>query len=199
MKRLELPPLPYEANALEPVMSSEQLLLHHDKHHKAYVDAANELMDKLDAAKDDGAEIDYATIAKKLSFNIGGHVLHSLFWSGMRTPQEGNQPVGELKNKIDEQFGSFEKFWEAFYNIATTIEGSGWSALFYDKKTDRLLIAQIQNHNKDCFPGAIVLLAIDMWEHSFYVDYKNDKKTFAQNWAKIINWDEIEERYQGAK
>ncbi|MFA7252921.1 MAG: superoxide dismutase [Patescibacteria group bacterium] len=194
-KFYSLPELPYSYDALAPVMSAEQLMLHHDKHHKAYVDKANELLEKLDQAKEGDSELDFGVIAKKLSFNVGGHILHSLFWENLQSPSDNNRAEGDLEKAINENFGSVEKLQKQFFEVATTVEGSGWTALFYCKKTGRLLIGQIQNHNLNIYPDYKALLVLDMWEHAFYIDYKNDKKKFAENFWLSVNWEVVRDRY----
>lgn len=188
-----LPDLPYEIDALMPVISANQLSIHHDKHHKAYVDNANEILAKLKMAEE-GVAMDFGALYKKLAFNVGGHILHSLFWENMRTPMENNLPEGELASAINRDFGSFENFWKEFFDVASTVEGSGWAVLVYDKLTDRLILAQVQNHQLNHYPTMPVLLVLDMWEHAYYLDYQNDKKAFATAFQKIVDWEKVGER-----
>jgi len=185
--------LPYEYDYLEPILSSEQIHLHQDKHHKAYVEKANEILEKLDKEKGNAVP-DLTCTYKKLTFNVGGIILHDLYFDSMRNPN-GGEPEGELAKKLEEEFGSFDGFKKQFLAVATTIEGSGWAALFYCKMTDRLLIAPIQNHNLNIYPMFKIILVLDMWEHAYYVDYKNDKKKYAEGFWQIVDWDKVGERF----
>jgi Fe-Mn family superoxide dismutase len=190
-----LPELPYPINSLEPVISKEQLSIHHDKHHKAYVEKANELLKVLDDQRIDGDNIDVGAVAKKLSFNIAGDILHTLFWHNLSSPANKKEIFGRLKNDLETEFGSIERFRSEFYECATTIEGSGWAVLTYCVITGRPLIMQVQNHNLNLIPSYPVILVLDMWEHAYYLDYKNDKKTYANNFWQIVDWDEVVKRY----
>jgi Fe-Mn family superoxide dismutase len=152
----------------------------------------------LDDSRTDGESVDVGVIAKKLSFNVGGHVLHSLFWTNLTPPSSNKELNGRLKNDLETEFGSVERFRSEFFECATTIEGSGWSVLTCCPMTGRLLLLQIGNHNLNVIPGYSILLVLDMWEHAYYIDYKNDKKTFANNFWQIVDWDEVGKRYQAA-
>lgn len=189
-----LPDLPYVYDALEPVISKEIMTLHHDKHHKAYVDKANELLTGLDEARKTGGKVDFGTIAKKLSFNVDGHILHSLFWTNLTSPTDKKEPSHDFVAAIEAEFGDFERFKAEFAETALTIEGSGWAVLNYCRQTKRLVISQVGNHNLAHNLGPI-LLTLDMWEHSFYLDYKSDKKSFVENFWKVVNWAEVSERF----
>ncbi|MFH0834590.1 MAG: superoxide dismutase [Patescibacteria group bacterium] len=182
MADFTLPDLPFAVDALTPHISAEQLTLHHDKHHAAYVAKANELSAKIKASAEPDPRLNRA-----LSFNLAGHILHSLFWENL-SPQK-TAPSGELAKLIDANFGSLEKLQKEFTAVATTIEGSGWSALFFDPASQKLLIAPIENHNKIYFPEMKILLVLDVWEHAFYLDYKNEKAKFVAAFWEIVNWD----------
>lgn len=198
-KQYKLPELPYGFDALSPVISSEQLQLHHDKHHKVYVDKANELIKLLDDARKVGEKADIGSTAKKLSFNAGGHVLHSLMWQNLRAPQKDNMPEGDLAEDIERDFGSIERFMSEFFEAAVTTEGSGWATLSYCPHLSGLIIEQIGNHNQFLVPNRMAILALDMWEHAYYLDYKNDKQTYAKNCWQIINWEKVAKRNRALK
>jgi len=187
-----LPELPYEYNALEPYISEEILKLHHDKHHNAYVKGANAALEKLEKARKGEIEVDIKATLKELSFHIGGHVLHTIFWSSM-TPEKG-EPSGVLAEKISEEFGSVERFKDEFSKAANSVEGSGWAALMYCPLTERLIIQQIEKHNVNFAPGLQILACLDVWEHAYYPQYKNGRASFVKNWWNVVNWDFIEER-----
>lgn len=192
-----LPNLPYGYGALTPHISEEQLMLHHMKHHQAYVDGANAIIDKIDKARADGTELDMKSVLKSLSFNVSGHILHSLFWENMR-PSAGYEPIGKLSGAIKKEFGSFERFKSEFAQAATSVEGSGWAALAYDRLSGKLLVIQIEKHNVNLVPSLPLLLVLDVWEHAYYLDYKNARAKFVEAFWNIVNWDEAEKRFNKA-
>ncbi|MFA6394130.1 MAG: superoxide dismutase [Patescibacteria group bacterium] len=193
-----LPELPYGYVDLAPVMSEELLKIHHDKHHAAYVAGANAILEKMDKAHTGGAELDPKAELKALSFNIGGHVLHSLFWENLAPANNGGggEPGGKLAEKIKEDFGGFENFKAGFIKIAMTVEGSGWAALTYCLKTNRLIPMQVEKHNTNLYPNFKIIMAIDAFEHAYYLDYKNDKARFFEAIWSVINWKIVDERYK---
>ncbi len=195
LKKYELPPLPYAPDALEPHISKEQLSLHHDKHHQGYVTGANANLEKLDKARQEGVDLDMKALLKELSFNIGGHVLHSLFWPGMAPAGKGGgTPGGALADLIDREWGSFDRFKSEFSKAAISTEGSGWAALAYCTITDRPMIMQIEKHSNNVFPSFPVLMVLDVWEHAYYVDYKNNRGQFVDAFWNVVNWDEVGRR-----
>ncbi|RXE55144.1 superoxide dismutase [Methanoculleus taiwanensis] len=196
-KKYELPPLPYEANALEPYISQEQLSLHHDKHHQAYVKGANADLEKIEQARRDNASIDEKAILKELSFNIGGHILHSLFWPTMAPAGKGGgTPGGALADALDREFGSFERFKSEFSQAASSVEGSGWAALAIDEITGRPMVMQIEKHSNNVYPSAPIIMVLDMWEHAYYVDYRNSRADFIDAFWNVVNWDEVNRRIE---
>lgn len=201
MERYKLPELPYGYKDLEPYISEEQLTIHHQKHHLAYVNGANAILDKLEKARQEGTDIDIKAALKELSFNIGGHLLHSLFWTNLAPAEKGGggEPTGALAEAINQEFGSFARFKKEFTQAGLTVEGSGWVALTYDTLTKRLLIMQIEKHNVNIYPTFPVLLIIDVFEHAYYIDYKNNRAQFLENVWNIINWTEVEKRFNKVK
>lgn len=196
LRKYELPPLPYASDALEPYISKEQLSIHHDKHHQAYVTGANADLAKLEKARQEGADIDMKSLLKELSFNIGGHILHSLFWPNMAPAGKGGGgiPGGSLADLIDREWGSFDRFRSEFSKTASSVEGSGWAALAYCTKTDRPMIMQIEKHNNHVYPMFPILMVLDTWEHAYYIDYRNDRAQFIDAFWNIVNWDEVNQR-----
>ena len=190
-----LPPLPYGNKDLEPFISEEQLTLHHDKHHQAYVTGANAVLEKLEQARKDGTDLDMKATLKELSFHIGGHVLHSLFWKNL-APQGkgGGKPPSVLANAIDREFGSFERFQKEFTQAATSVEGSGWAVLSFCMQTNRPIIMQIEKHNANVYPLFRILMVLDLWEHAYYLDYKNLRPKFIEAFWNIVNWEEVNTR-----
>jgi Fe-Mn family superoxide dismutase len=193
IKSFTLPKLPYDYNALVPYISEEQLRLHHDKHHQGYVNGANALFEKIEKADHENTALDIKAIAKELSFNIGGHMLHTTFWENMAAAGKGGggQPGGAVADMINMGFGSFEHFKKRFTAAATSTEGSGWAALAVHPCIGRPLIMQIEKHNVNVFPNFQILMALDVWEHAYYVDYKNDRAKFVEAFWNIVNWDKV--------
>jgi superoxide dismutase, Fe-Mn family len=192
IKSFSLPKLPYDYKALAPYMSEEQLKLHHDKHHQAYVTGANAIFEKLDKARKENIDLDMKAVAKELSFHIGGHMLHSTFWDCMAPPGKGGgKPNGTIASLIDKEFGSFERFKMEFTKAATSVEGSGWAVLVMQECVARPLIMQVEKHNFNVYPGFRILMDLDVWEHAYYVDYKNDRAKFVEGFWNVVNWDYV--------
>jgi superoxide dismutase, Fe-Mn family len=195
-----LPKLPYDYNGLEPFISEQQLTIHHDKHHLAYVNAANAAFKKLEEARKSKAEIDVKAMLKELSFNIGGHQLHSIFWPTMAPAGKGGggEPTGKLAEAINNTFGSFAQFKAEFSKAAATTEGSGWAALALDVKTKQLAIMQIEKHNVNVYTSFYIVMVLDVWEHAYYLDYKNERPKFVEAFWNIVNWGQINKRFEEA-
>jgi Fe-Mn family superoxide dismutase len=195
-----LPKLPYDYNGLEPYISEQQLTIHHDKHHLTYVNAANAAFKKLEEARKNKAEIDVKAMLKELSFNIGGHQLHSIFWPTMAPAGKGGggEPTGKLAEAINDTFGSFAQFKAEFSKAAATTEGSGWAALAIDVKTKQLAIMQIEKHNVNVYTGFYIVMVLDVWEHAYYLDYKNERPKFVEAFWNIVNWERINKRFEEA-
>lgn len=193
-----LPDLDYDYAALEPHISAQIMELHHSKHHNTYVQGANAALEKLEEAreKDDNAAINL--YMKNLAFNLGGHSNHSVFWKNM-TPEGQERPEGELASAIDEYFGSFEKFQAQFTAVATGIQGSGWGILAYDTIGQRLTLFQLYDQQGNVPVGVVPLLMLDMWEHAFYLDYKNVKGDYVKAWWNVVNWDDVAKRFETAR
>ena len=198
MKKYVLPDLPYDVGALEPFYSAQVLELHHDKHHRAYVDGTNATLDKMEAARESG---DYSTIVglqKTLAFNLSGHVMHSIFWRNL-SPDGGDKPTGELAAAIDENFGSFDQFKDHLTSATTTVQGSGWGALAWDTLGERLYIEQVYDHQGNVGQSGAPLFVIDSWEHAFYLQYLNVKADYVKAIWNIVNWDDIAQRFEKAR
>jgi len=190
-----LPKLLYEYKDLQPYMSEEQLRIHHSKHHQAYVNGANAIFQRLDKARKEGSDIDVKSTLKELSFNIGGHLLHSLFWGNLAPAGKGGgKPSGVLGDAIEKEFGSFERFKKEFSQAAISVEGSGWAALSFCRQTNRPIIMQIEKHNTNVYPMFRILMVLDVFEHAYYIDYKNERAKFVDAFWNIVNWDEVNKR-----
>jgi Fe-Mn family superoxide dismutase len=192
-----LPELPYKYDALKPFISEEQLRIHHDKHHAAYVNGANAILENLDKSRKESTDLDFKSTLKSLSFNIGGHVLHSLFWPNLAPAGKGGgEPGDSIGDVIKNEFGSFERFKKEFTQVAITVEGSGWAALTFCMKTGRPIIMQVEKHNTNVYPMFRILMVLDVWEHAYYLDYKNDRVKFVEAFWNIVNWDEVNKRLE---
>ena len=192
----QLPQLKYDYSQLSPLFSGEQLEVHHSKHHRSYVDKANQDLRILDDIKNSEIKIDEKALLKDLSFNIGGHVLHSLFWDNLTPKSDINLVDNELKDKIVNQYGNMGKFKDFFLEAAISVEGSGWAALSFCKLTHRPLVMQIEKHNLNIYPMFKILLIIDAWEHAYYIDYKNKRKDYVESFWEFIDWKEVSKRYR---
>ena len=193
-----LPDLPYDYSALEPHISGQIMQLHHDKHHATYVAGANTALEQLAEARSTGSFATVNLLEKNLAFNLGGHVNHSVFWPNM-SPEGGGEPVGELAAAIDEHFGSFEGFRGQFAANALGIQGSGWSVLAWDSIGARLLVIQMYDQQVGVPAGLTPLLMLDMWEHAFYLDYKNVKPDYVKAWWNVANWADVASRFEVAR
>jgi len=190
-----LPELPYGYRDLKPHISEEQLRIHHQKHHQGYVNGANTILQKLEKARKDGTDLDVKSTLKELSFNIGGHILHSLFWSNLAPAGKGGgKPGGVLGDAIEREFGGFERLKREFSQAAVSVEGSGWAALSFCRQTNRPIIMQIEKHNTNVYPMFRILMVLDVWEHAYYLDYKNERAKFVDAFWNIVNWDEVDKR-----
>ncbi|PKQ14725.1 MAG: superoxide dismutase [Actinobacteria bacterium HGW-Actinobacteria-8] len=192
-----LPDLAYDYSALAPSISGEIMELHHSKHHAAYVAGANTALEKMVEARDTNNFAAIGGLEKALAFNLGGHTNHSIFWTNM-SPDGGDKPVGALATAIDENFGSFDKFAAHFTNNAMTIMGSGWSILAYDTIGKKLIIVQLYDQQGNVPVGIIPLLMLDMWEHAFYLQYKNVKADYVKAWWHVVDWANVADRFTKA-
>lgn len=188
----ELPKLPYEKNALEPFISEKTIEFHYGKHHQAYVNKVNKLIE--------GTEFEDATleeIIKKADggiFNNGAQVWNHTFYFSQFNPDGTGEPESELKSAIESKFGSFESFKEEFSNAAATLFGSGWAWLVKNEAGD-LEIIQTSNAGNPLRDGKTPLLTCDVWEHAYYLDKQNARPGYIEDFWKIIDWKVISERF----
>lgn len=193
-----LPDLPYDPGALEPHISARIMELHHDKHHAAYVAGANTAMDKLHDAR---GKSDFAAITmleKNLAFHVSGHVLHSLFWTNL-SPDGGDRPDGALATALDENFGGYDAFRAQMTQAAATCQGSGWALASWEPLAGRIVVQQVYDHQGNHGQGTIPLLAIDAWEHAFYLQYENRKADFFEAIWNVVNWQDVATRLDAAR
>ena len=198
MAEYTLPDLPYDYSALAPHIAPEIMELHHSKHHNTYVQGLNTTLDKLAEARDKNDFGAVVGLEKTLAFNLGGHVNHSAFWNNL-SPDGGDKPTGDLATAIDADFGSFDGFQAHFTAAATTIQGSGWAILGHDRLGDRLLIHQLYDQQSQLPAGQTPIVLLDMWEHAFYLQYKNVKPDYVKAWWNVVNWADAAERFAAAK
>ncbi len=198
MTKYALPDLPYDYAALEPHISARIMELHHDKHHKAYVDGANKACEQLEEVRAKGDFTRIAALEQALAFNLSGHLLHSLFWNNL-SAKGGEEPQGELAKAIQRDFGSFDAFRKQMTQAAAMNMGSGWAALVWDPLSSGLLTAQIHDHQSESLMGSVPLMVIDAWEHAYYLQYQNEKAKFFEALWNLWNWDDIARRYAEAQ
>ena len=193
-----LPELDYDYSALEPYISGEIMELHHSKHHQAYVTGANTALDKLAEARQTGNYANVAKLEKDLAFNLGGHINHSIFWKNM-SPDGGGQPEGELSAALSEAFATFDAFQKQFTEVALGVQGSGWAILAWDILGQRLGIYQLYDQQGNLPSAQVPLLQLDMWEHAFYLQYRNVKADYVKAWWNVVNWADVAARLQRAR
>ena len=193
----ELPPLDYPYDALEPHIDEQTMRLHHDIHHNSYVVGLNKASEMLAKAR---AEGDYALVkhwSRELAFHGSGHIMHSIFWKNM-SPDGGGEPTGELAEAINRDFGSFESFKAHFLAAANQVEGSGWAVLgchCIEGKFQHLVILQSEKHQNLTQWGVTPLLALDVWEHAYYLKYQNKRPEFTKAFFNVVNWDDVAQRF----
>lgn len=196
----QLPDLPYDYSALEPVIAGEIMELHHKKHHNAYVTNLNKAIEQYAEAEKKGDVAAMIALQSAIKFNGGGHVNHSIFWTNLAPTSAGGgtPPTGKLAEAISSTFGSLEKFIEKFNGKTGPIQGSGWGWLGYNKASGSLEIAACPNQDPLSTVGLIPLLGVDVWEHAYYLQYKNVRPEYLKAIWQVINWQNVAERYEAA-
>lgn len=189
----ELPPLPYDYNALEPHIDEQTMRLHHDKHHLAYVNGLNTAEAKLAEAREKG---DYSLVKhweREAAFHGAGHFLHCIFWENMG-PNGGGEPSGKLADAIKARFGGVDKFLAHFKAAGAAVEGSGWVLLVQNNMTKALDILTAEKHQDLTQWVVTPLLVCDVWEHAYYLKYQNNRGAYLDAFLKVINWDDVSKR-----
>lgn len=196
----KLPELPYDFNALEPVISGEIMELHYTKHHKGYVTNLNAALEKYHEAESKNDVAQMIALQSAIKFNGGGHINHSIFWTILAPISKGGggAPKGDLAKMIDRDFGSFDVFKEKFNAATVAIQGSGWGWLGYSKGQKRLEIATCLNQDPLSTQGLVPVMGIDVWEHAYYLQYKNVRADYVKSVWQIFNWKHIEDRFAKA-
>jgi len=197
----ELPPLPYDYNALEPYIDTQTMQLHHDKHHQTYVTNLNNALQGQDqfasmSVEDVVRNINQVpeNIRTAVRNNGGGHANHSMFWQIMK-PNGGGQPSGALANAINSAFGSFDQFKAAFNDAGAKRFGSGWVWLVLDQN-GKLSVTSTANQDSPLMEGLFPVMGNDVWEHAYYLKYQNRRPEYLNAWWNVVNWDEVARRYQ---
>lgn len=199
----QLPPLPYEFNALEPHIDAQTMEIHHDRHHATYVN-------NLNAALESAPELQSKSIEELISDlnavpegirtavrnNGGGHANHSLFWETL-APNAGGVPTGALADAINSAFGSFDNFKAEFAKAATTRFGSGWAWLIVDG--DKVAVTSTPNQDSPLMEGKTPILGLDVWEHAYYLKYQNKRPDYISAFWNVVNWDVVSQKFEAAK
>lgn len=193
-----LPPLPYAYNALEPYIDETTMRIHHDKHHQSYVDGLNNAENKLAEARRSG---DFSLVKhweRELAFHGAGHYLHTLFWSIM-APNAGGPATGPAAEQIRADFGSFEDFKKQFSEAADKVEGGGWAIWVWSPRSQRTEILTAEKHQNLSQWDVVPLLALDVWEHAYYLKHQNKRADYIKDWWNVVNWKEVNERLTAAR
>lgn len=193
-----LPPLPYAYSALEPYIDEHTMRIHHDIHHQSYVDGLNEAELQLKIARETNQFELVKHWERELAFNGAGHYLHTLFWSIM-TPYGGGEPIGALSQQIRNDFGSFSAFKNQFSKAAAKVEGSGWAILVWSPRSSRLEILTAEKHQNLSQWDVVPLLALDVWEHAYYLKHQNKRPEYIQDWWNVVNWTFVSDRFEEAR
>ncbi|WP_246481886.1 superoxide dismutase [Chlamydiifrater volucris] len=198
LMKFRLPELPYEYEDLEPVISAEIMQLHHLKHHQGYVNNLNDALKKMDISFSSQEVTSLISLAPALRFNGGGHINHSLFWE-MLSPEKANggvPPQKALLRALEARWGNFDNFLKSFIEFAAPIQGSGWAWLALCPKTKNLTLQQTANQDPlEGTTGLVPLLGVDVWEHAYYLQYKNVRMDYLKAITKVFNWKYVESRY----
>jgi superoxide dismutase, Fe-Mn family len=197
MTTYTLPDLSYDQGALEPHLSAHIIELHHGKHHAAYVAGANTALEKIAEAREAQQWDRIVGLEKSLAFNLSGHVLHSIYWANL-SPNGGGEPTGALAAAVTNDFGSFASFKAQMSQVTTLVQGSGWGLLSYDTLGKRLVIEQVEVHHQSTAIGTVPLLAIDAWEHAYYLQYENRRADYVTAIWNVINWTDVAQRFTAA-
>ena len=197
----QLPPLPYGYADLEPFIDAATMKLHHDVHHAGYVRGANVAVAELESIRRTGGDAikQVRAVTDALAFNLSGHLLHDLFWTSMKPGGGGDPPAdSQAARMIVRDFGSLDAFRANLAAAAAQVQGSGWAVLAYEPTAQRLLVLQAEKHQNMGVWGAVPLLALDVWEHAYYLKYQNKRTEFISAFLEIVDWGSVEQRLQAA-
>ncbi|SDI30031.1 superoxide dismutase, Fe-Mn family [Natribacillus halophilus] len=194
----ELPPLPYAYDALEPYIAAEIMYLHHDVHHRAYVEGLNEAEEQMQKARRDNKYDLITHWEREAAFHGAGHYLHTIFWEIM-DPKGGGKPKGDLLAMLERDFGSYQRFRAHFTAAAEELDTPGWVILVWSPRAQRLEILNAELHHYLSQWDVIPLLVLDIWEHAYYLQYKTDKEAYVENWWEVVNWPAVQHRLEVAQ
>jgi superoxide dismutase, Fe-Mn family len=195
----DLPPLPYGYDALEPHLSAQIMRLHHDHHHLGYVNGLNQARARLDEAHRSGDRALIRHWSREAAVHGSGHYLHCIFWTNMAPPGNGGEPSGVLAEQVVADFGSLDRLRAAFTASAGAVEGDGWTVLAWEPDSRSLQILQVERHHHYARWGAVPVLALDVWEHAYYLQYRADRNAYIDAWWAVINWADVAERLKAAQ
>ena len=197
----QLPALPYGYADLEPFIDAQTMKLHHDRHHAGYVRGANEATAALERVRRVGGQQIHTVraVTDALAFHTSGHLLHSLFWTGMKKGGGGDPPAsGDIGRMITRDFGTIEAFRAQFAAAAKQVQGSGWSVLAFEPVSQRLLVLQAEKHQNLAVWGCVPLLVIDVWEHAYYLKYQSERVAYIKAFMNVINWESVQQQLDRA-
>ncbi|KAL6762271.1 mitochondrial Mn superoxide dismutase [Haematococcus lacustris] len=195
----KLPDLTYDYGALQPAISGQIMELHHKKHHQAYITNYNAAIEKYAEAEGKGDVAAMIALQGAIKFNGGGHVNHSIFWTNLLPSKDAAPASGELLQLIEARYKSMDAFKAAFSAAAAGVQGSGWGWLGYNKATGGVEIATTANQDPLSTLGLVPLLGVDVWEHAYYLDYKNVRPDYLKAIWQVVNWKNVAERLAAAK
>jgi len=195
--KYEVAPLPYGYDALEPAIDARTVELHYNNHHKPAVAAANRAEEELAKAREGGQFALVKHYEKELAYQLSSHILHSIYWTNLGG--KGGEPSGELAKAINAQFGDYGKFKAQLAAVSGAVEASGWGLLGYHPSTRKLMILQVENHQKQTAWGIVPLLMVDVFEHAYYLKYQNRRPEYINSLFSVINWNNVAERYDSAR
>ena len=202
MSSLKLPDIDWDFGDLEPVISAEIMELHYTKHHQAYVTNGNLAMEKLAEATHKGDTASIIAMQNAIRFNCGGHINHTIFWKNLASPKNGGGHLdnGELRTMIENQWGDLDTLQTTLSAATVGVQGSGWGWLGYDKAGKKLVVTTTPNQDPlEPTTGIVPLLGIDVWEHAYYLQYKNVRPDYVKEIWKVVNWADVSERLAAAK
>ncbi|MFC6093255.1 superoxide dismutase [Saccharothrix sp. BKS2] len=198
MARYVLPDLEYDYGDLEPAIIGEINELHHGKHHAAYVKGANDTLEQIDEARDKNSFGSIVGLETTLAFHLAGHALHQVWWKNL-SPNGGDKPTGELAAAVDEHFGSFDGLRAQLTAAAGSIQGSGWGILAWEPVGERLITQQLKDHHSNLSIATTPLLVFDIWEHAYYLQYRNLKADYISALWNVVDWDDVAARFEAAR
>ena len=206
MTQYELPKMPYAYDALEPHIDARTMEIHHTKHHQTYTTKLNDALGKCSSDIQNKDILDILSdlsqvpdeLKKAINFNGGGYDNHKLFWNNMK-PNGGGEPGGAVADAISASFGSFADFKEKFSSTTAVIQGSGWGWLVYNPSSSKVEYVAMSNQDSPRTKGLVPLLGLDVWEHAYYLNYKNKRPDYVAAWWNVVNWEEVDNRLSKAK